>query len=134
MYADDTTFFCNLNDSNCEIYLNNELSKISDWLSSNKLSLNIKKSKFMGFHTAQKRVNYLVLKLNNVVIEKVSRFNFLDVILNSRLKWDNHIAHISLKISRVSGVLFRLKLIYFSWYFKCYIPRLCCSQFRGFRV
>ena len=66
----------------------------------------------MVFHTAKKRVNYPVLKLNNVVIERVSQFNFLDVIFNSRLKWDKHIAHISLTISRVSGVLFRLKHIY----------------------
>ena len=63
----------------------------------------------MVFHTAQKRVNYPVLKLNNVVIERVSQLNFLSVILNSNLKWDKHI---SLKISRVSGVLFRLKHIY----------------------
>ena len=59
----------------------------------------------MVFHTARKRANYLVLKLNNVAIERVSQFNFLGVILNSRLKWDKHIAHISLKKSRASGVL-----------------------------
>ena len=39
MYADDTTLYCNLNDPNCEIFLNNKLSKISELLSSNKLSL-----------------------------------------------------------------------------------------------
>ena len=72
----------------------------------------IKKFKFMVFHTAQKRVDYPVLKLNNVVIERVSQFIFLCVILNSRLKWDKLIEQISLKNSRVSGVLFRLKHIY----------------------
>ena len=66
----------------------------------------------MVFHTAQKRIEYPVLKLNNVVIERVSQFNFLGVILNSRLKWDKHIALISLKKLRVSRVLFRLKHIY----------------------
>ena len=45
MYADDTTLCCNLNGTNCEIFWNNELSKISDWLSSNKLSVIIKKYK-----------------------------------------------------------------------------------------
>ena len=34
-HVDDTTLYCNLNVTNCEIFLNNELSKISDWLSSN---------------------------------------------------------------------------------------------------
>ena len=54
MYADDTTFYCNINDANSDIILNNELCKISDWLSSNKLPLNVKKTKYMVFHTPQK--------------------------------------------------------------------------------
>ena len=112
MYADDTTLYCNLNGVNSEVKINNELSKISEWLSSNKLSLNIKKTKFMVFHTPQRRVNYPVLKLNNVNIERVSQFNFLGVVINSTLKWDKHIAHISLKISRATGVIFRLRRIY----------------------
>ena len=51
MYADDTTLYCNLNNANSDIILNNELCIISDWLSSNKLSLNVKKTKYMVFHT-----------------------------------------------------------------------------------
>ena len=112
MYADDTTLYCNLNGVNSEVTINNELSKISEWPSSNKLSLNIKKTKFMVFHTPQRRVNYPVLKLNNVNIERVSQFNFLGVVINSTLKWDKHIAHIYLKISRATGVIFRLRRIY----------------------
>ena len=109
MYADDTTLFFGVIS---EVTINNELSKISEWLSSNKLSLNIKKTKFMVFHTPQRRVNYPALKLNNVNIERVSQFNFLGVVINSTLKWDKHIAHISLKISRATGVIFRLRHIY----------------------
>ena len=85
MYADDTTLYCNTDDSTSEILLNNELTKITDWLSSSKLSLNVKK-KFMVFHTPQRRVNYPTLKLNNVNIERVSQFNFLGVILAASLK------------------------------------------------
>ena len=109
-YADDTTLYFNLDDSTSEILLNTELTKISDWLSSNKLSLNVKKTMFMVFHNPQRRVNYPILKSNNVNIERVSQFNFMGVILASSSKWDKHVAHASLKISRVSGVLYRLKL------------------------
>ena len=72
----------------------------------------LKKTKFMVFHTSQRRVNYPTLKLNNVNIERVSQFNFLDVILASSLKWDKHVAHVSLKNSRVIGVLHRLKHVF----------------------
>ena len=74
MFADDKTLYCNLNGVNSEVTINNELSKINEWLSSNKLSLNIKKTKFMVFHTPQRRVNYPVLKLNNVNIENPGFF------------------------------------------------------------
>ena len=73
-----------------EVVINNELSKISEWLSSNKLSLNIKKTKFMIFHTPLRRIDYPVLKLNNVNIERESQFNFLTVVINSTLKWGKH--------------------------------------------
>ena len=112
MYANDTTLYCNLDDSTSDILLDNELTKITDWLSSNKLSLNVKKTKFMVFHSPQRRVNYPTLKLNNVNIERVSQFNFLGVILASSLKWDKHVAHVFLKISKVIGVLYRLKHIF----------------------
>ena len=49
MYADDTTLYCNLDDSTSDILLNNELTKITDWLSSNKLSLNVKKQSLWFF-------------------------------------------------------------------------------------
>ena len=56
MYADDTTVNCNINQhiSVDEIHL--ELENISNWLSSNKLSLNVNKTKCMVFHMAQRKV------------------------------------------------------------------------------
>ena len=34
------------------------------------------------------------------------------LIISSNLKWNNHIDHIALKISKVTGILYRLKLIF----------------------
>ncbi len=41
---------------------NNKLANIRDWLKLNKLSLNIKKTKYVIFHTSWKRVPSFVLK------------------------------------------------------------------------
>ena len=49
MYADDTTIYCNINQNLNEIVINAELEKVYKWLCSNKLSLNIKKTKFIIF-------------------------------------------------------------------------------------
>jgi len=112
MYADDTTLICNLDALLDEATLNLELNKITDWMSSNKLSLNIKKTKYMIFHTKQRQVIYPSLKINNVQIERVTQFNFLGLIINSQLSWKNHIEHIATKISKVIGVIYRLKDVY----------------------
>lgn len=112
MYADDTTLYCNFNQYNSEDEINNELNKVSNWLSSNKLSLNIKKTKYMVFHTSQRSVQFPNLRINDSVIERVTQFNFLGLILSSNLKWHKHVRHISLKISRIIGIMYRLKQIY----------------------
>ena len=91
---------------------NKELKKITEWLSSNKLSLNAKKTKFMIFHTIQRKVNYPSLQINGIELERVNQFNFLGLILNSQLTWSHHMNHISKKISRVIGIMYRLKHIY----------------------
>ena len=60
MYADDTTLFttinCFENNENTNQYINDELSKINEWLIVNKLSLNASKIKFMVFSMPQKKV------------------------------------------------------------------------------
>ena len=80
MYADHTTLYCNINRDNSDQDINAELKKVSDWLCSNKLSLNVKKTKCMVVHTAQRKVTYPILTLNNMEVEKVTQFNFLDVV------------------------------------------------------
>ena len=45
MYADDTTLYCNFDNSTFEIILSNALTKLTDWLSLKKLFLNVKKNK-----------------------------------------------------------------------------------------
>ena len=112
MYADDTTLYCNINRDISDQDINAELKKVSDWLCSNKLSLNVKKTKCMVFHTAQRKVAYPILTLNNIEIERVTQFNFLGVIISSNMKWNGHVTHISQKISRIVGIMYKLKHIY----------------------
>ena len=97
MYADDTTLFCNINNDINDNESNRQLNTISEWLLSNKLSLNIKKTKYMVFHTNQRRLLYPNLYLNMMKIERVTQFNFLGIVLSLNLKWNKHTDHISKK-------------------------------------
>ena len=93
--------------------INNELKNISDWLSINKLSLNVKKTKFMIFHHHQRTITHLVpkLQITGHEIERVSEFNFLGLTVDEHLSWNPHVQKISNKISRALGVISRLKRI-----------------------
>ena len=96
MYADDTTLYCNFNSINNVNRINEELCKVSTWLSANKLALNVAKAKYIMFRTINKRIQYPEVKLNNIAIERVSKFKFLGIWLDEYLNWNHHISHISI--------------------------------------
>ena len=65
-----------MNDKNATQSLETELEYLFEWLTLNKLSLNISKTKYMLFSTRQKNVTYPIITLNMQTIENVSEFNF----------------------------------------------------------
>ena len=112
MYADDTTLFCNIDsipEANRHVVLNSELDNINCWLASNKLSLNVSKTKYMIFHTNHKNVIYPDLNINNTTIERVVNFNFLRLLISANAKWTCHIDHVSRKVSRAIGIINAMK-------------------------
>lgn len=121
MYADDTTLCATLN-SNYENTdkdrLNCELNEINMWLKLNKLTLNINKTKGMAFHTPQRHVSVPELFIDNKKIEFVENFNFLGIIINKNLKWNNHIDMIAKKIAKTVGIMKKLKNTLPSWVLK----------------
>ena len=112
IYADDSTLMATLNsfgETDLESSINNELSKVSNWLNLNKLSLNTTKTKAMIFHTAQREVCKPHLKMENHTIEFVENFNLLGIVIDSKLRWGQHIDIIGQNISRISGIINKLK-------------------------
>ena len=97
MYADDTTLFCDINGNPADEHLlNMELCKITDWLSANKLSLNVNKTKCMIFHSDKKTVLYPKLFIDDIEIERVDYFNFLGLQLHHTLKWNKQLSPTSI--------------------------------------
>ena len=115
MYADDTTMYFNLEEFeylNRERDINTELKKVNTWLKLNKLSLNAQKTKLMIFHRKQKQVDEINVQINGTQIERVESFNFLGIMLDENLTWKSHIEMVAKKISKVTGILYRLKNIF----------------------
>ena len=118
MYADDTSIYRAFNNINC---LTDELipafGKICEWLKSNKLALNSLKTKFMIIGTSH-RLNKLdslpentpyLISINGSYIRRVKQVKYLGLIVDDKLKWEEHIEYISSKIIRNIGVLKRTR-------------------------
>ena len=90
--------------------LNSELEKLSLWLRSNKLSLNVQKTYYMVFHRARvKSDEHAVITIDNVILQRTNSFKYLGVIIDYKLNWTQHIAHVRNKISKGIGIMYRAK-------------------------
>ena len=131
MYADDTTIYFNLEDfesHNRVNVINNELEKINVWLKVNKLTLNVDKTKCMIFHK-RRMIEQINFSINNTVIDQVSQFSFLGILLDENVSWKNHITMVTNKLSKITGILYRLKYtfpkhIFITIYNSFFVPHL----------
>ena len=102
MFADDTNLFYshqNINDLFSTV--NSELECINQWFKANKLSLNIKKTKYTLFHkkSAKNKISGIPdLKIGSKNTEKTSSIKFLGVMLDERISWNDHIKTVESKL------------------------------------
>ena len=112
LYADDTTLNNTVQiPSLSPVDINNELAKVYDWLAVNKLSLNVRKTKYVIFHAMNKRIEGVIpnLEINGIPLERVQNFNFLGLVLNENMSWKPHIDLLANKLAKCAGVLNKLK-------------------------
>ena len=96
-----------------ETTVNAQLSNVYDWLTANKLSLNIKKSNFVIFRPRQKKLNYEVkystIKLAHMFPWRKNYVKYLGALMGENLSWKYYIVHFPSKISRTIGIIARLR-------------------------
>ena len=118
LFADDTNLLYADNDlKTLETVVSNELKSVCNWLNANKLTINAKKSNFVVFRPAQKRINHQpCIRIpdtdkNNVfaLLECKDYVKFLGVLIDKNLTWRPHIDHITSKISKIVGIIARLR-------------------------
>ena len=108
LFADDTNIlYADKNLKSLELIVNQQLCKLYDWLTANKLTLNVKKTNFVIFSPAQRRLTHLPkIKIfdneqnTNVALECKEFVKYLGILIDNNLSWKHHIDHIVIKISR----------------------------------
>ena len=110
LFADDTNIFCS--DKNHKFVfdtLNKELDNLSVRFKTNKLSLHVKKSNYIVFGGKNIMNNNSELFIDNNVITKVHSSKFLGIIIDEKLKWQDHINAVANKVSKSLGVIYKMK-------------------------
>ena len=114
LYADDTNLFLTGTDINSMIEcMNLELSKLSEWLNVNNLSLNVSKTHYVIFTPGRRKVipgNDLYWKGHKLNREFCT--TFLGVRMDEKLCWKNHIQYIKSKISKNIGIMWKARYIF----------------------
>ena len=111
LFADDTSLYYSCkNTNNLEAVINCELAKISDWLSANKLSLNVAKSKLL-YYTNKNRnsLKNIKIKINGEVLNEVDDAKYLGVYMDNKLNWNVHTNHIKLRLSKGISMLAKIR-------------------------
>jgi hypothetical protein len=123
LFADDTSlFYSHKNKQEAMQILNIELSKISQWLAANKLSLNVGKSKLLIFtnqksksdgtnnvQSGESNSESFQLFINGEKLKEVDFAKYLGVLIDNKLRWTNQIDAINLKLSKGTGLLAKIR-------------------------
>ena len=120
LYADDTLlFFSSSSVSDIEDHLSEDLGHVINWLESSYLFLNYSKTKIMliGTHQRLAKVGSFSITARNKILSRVYEFKYLGVVLDPTLSWNDHIDHITSKISSRLGILRKARKV---------IPREAC--------
>ena len=94
MFADDTSISYASDSANeLQNVINTELKGLSDWLTTNKLSLNIVKTEFMVVGSRQRIKtlnNEIDIEINGNMVNQVTSVKSLGVHLDNHLMWSEH--------------------------------------------
>ncbi len=52
---------------------------------------------------------HINIKLDNTVLERVQKTRFLGITLHSSLKWKSHIDYLKEKISKITGIIYKIR-------------------------
>ena len=113
MYADDTNLtVCSDSINNLEEALNSEMKNNHQLLLSNKLTLNIEKTKYMIIGTRQRLAKIqenTSVSCGGKLLKQVYSKKTLGVLIDDNLCWNEQIDNISKKVSKGIGMLRRAK-------------------------
>lgn len=138
LFADDTNIYLESNNLNhIQTVANRALASVSEWLKSNRLTLNLTKTQIMLSRPLMTPTTLINIYIDGIKLNQINSAKFLGEIIDDQLKWKPQIDDINEKLSKLTGIIYRirnnlskehLRLIYFAL---VYPHLLYCSAIWG---
>ena len=110
LFADDSTLSTSFQPSDLPKMtrkINKELTFLNKWLTANKISINVSKTKYLLF-SYRNKIKLRTIKIGKSKISETDHIKFLGIIIDNRLKFNFHTSYISSKLSKQIGLLYKL--------------------------
>ena len=109
LFADDTNIFVSGTSIKQLYYKANYILKhLMKYLDANYLHINTDKSKFIHFKSPKSNDINMNLNLGNKRLTCVKKTKFLGVFIEEKLNWKYHISSIAKRVSKTSGILYKI--------------------------
>ena len=112
LFADDTGIFqFNKNINNLISEASENLSKIYEWFSVNRLSLSLEKSHFLIFHSKHKQINEDIthLKFGNKTIPRAKETKYIGLTIDENLTWKKHTDNVIKSLHKYFGLFYKMR-------------------------
>lgn len=101
LFADDALIMISENNINVAISkMQMALNNLYTWLCGNRLKLNINKTKYMIITRRNFNDLNVELKINNESIQRVDSIKYLGIIIDNKLKFEEHIKYTVAKVAK----------------------------------
>ena len=107
LFADDTSYF--LHDKKLNNLMNKAkltVTNLQQWLSANKLSLNIDKTTYVIFRNKNKQMSKIAddLQVGNNVCKQEKSCQYIGMMLDEKMSWDEHINNVKSKLIKYFAI------------------------------
>ena len=110
LFADDACVVYSSDELNDLLhFIQEDLITLTDWYSRNGFSLNLSKTVYILFSKNTINQVFPPVEVNGIIIERVSSFKYLGLMLDERLSWENHIDLIRKKVMPAVRILRRCR-------------------------
>ena len=110
-FADDTNLFhTNKSVKNLNKLVNHDMKQLNNWLSANKISLNVEKTELVIFKSPRKVLSdEIKIKLTGKRLYPSNSVKYLGVRIDKFLHWHDQVNNIAVKLNRANALLLKIR-------------------------